>query len=182
MAAQRRGYGNSAAGLEARHPGAVTPLRASAATYLTWAAAPRGPLPAVAALGLGAWRATWRSENPASRRALAAIALRGQATASLRLACALRREWLPLTVAALAIGGRPRRLACIALATDSLAATAGRAEPGLSALDPRAAALRLLDDAAYATGLWEGALGAASPAALLPRLGSRRSPPATICR
>ncbi|MBS1884197.1 MAG: hypothetical protein JSS97_14715, partial [Actinobacteria bacterium] len=48
--------------------------------------------------------------------------------------------------------------------------------------DPRAAALRLLDDAAYATGLWEGALWAASPAALLPRLGSRRSPPATIRR
>lgn len=189
LASQRRGYGNSAAALETRHPGAATPLRASAAAYLTWAAALRGPLSAAAALGFGAWRASRRSENPASRRALAEIAIRGQATASLRLARALRREWLPVTAAALAIGGRPRRIALTALAVDSLTAIvaspgadsrtardslAGDTTAALSLLDPRAAALRLLDDAAYAVGLWEGAIRAGSPASLLPRLGPRR--------
>jgi mycofactocin system glycosyltransferase len=168
LAAQRRGYGSSAAALETRHPGAVSPLRASATAYMSWAAALRGPRPAVAFLTLAGWRASRRSSHPASRRALAMIALRGQGTASLRLARALRREWIPLTAAALALGGLPRRVALFAVVVDSLATLAA---DGPVALDPRAFTLSLIDDGAYAAGLWEGAIREAVPGALRPRIG-----------
>jgi hypothetical protein len=160
-------------------------------------------LPAIAVAGLVAWRASRRSEDPASRRALAAINLRGQERATLRLTRALRREWLPLTTAALAFGTpRVRRAALLAVAVDALATAAtGDATTGgprrvvldalssttargstasnlrraaADALDPRFVALGLLDDAAHAAGVWAGAIRAGSAAALLPRVGVRR--------
>jgi mycofactocin system glycosyltransferase len=168
---QRRGYGRSAATLEARHP-ATTPLRAGVPAYLAWAAAVRGPVPAFTVAALAAWRASRRSDDPAARRALGAISAGGQGRATLRLARALRREWLPVTAVALALGGsRVRRAASFALAVDALASVA---TDGHEAVHPRFVTLGVLDDAAYAAGIWEGAFRAGSPAVLLPRIGARR--------
>ena len=142
LARQRAGYGSSAAPLEARHPGALAPLQGN-------------PV----AMAAATVRAVARSSSPASRRALAALGLRGERELAGQLGRALCREWLPLTAAAALTSRRGRRLAAAALAVD-LVSTGG---------------LRLIDNAAYATGLWAGALRERRPGVLLPRLGSRGS-------
>lgn len=168
---QRRGYGSSAVALEARHPGAASPLRASPAAYLVWLAAlGGGPLPGAVALALSSARAARRSPQPSSRRALAGIAVRGQGAATLQLASALSREWLPLSAAAALASRRGRRLAALALAVDLVSSGRNRGEPGLDPLTT--SVLRLLDNAAYASGLWGAAIRSRAPGALLPRVGA----------
>lgn len=112
-----------------------------------------------AALAVAITRAAARSPHPASRRALVAIGLRNEGGFAAQLGRALCREWLPLTAAAALASRRGRRLAALALALD-LASTRG---------------LRLLDNAAYASGLWNAALRERRAGVLLPRLGFRDS-------
>jgi mycofactocin system glycosyltransferase len=156
-------YGTSAAALEQRHPGAAVPLRPSRmmlpAALLAGGSA-GGALLAAAAIAAAA--ASRQSDRRAGL-AVARLALGGELAAGRSLARALSREWLPLTLLALARPGRARRFALAALATDVAAATAP--DPAAA---PANALLRLADNAAYCAGLWRGALSRRSARALLP--------------
>lgn len=171
FAAQRFQYGVSAAALDRRHPGAVAPLRLNrhASAVLSAAAigaarSPRSGLVATALAGAGsAAVVAARAGRGSSGAALASLAVRGHAIAGRQLCRALVRDWLPLTVAACARSRRARRLAALALAVDAGAALATGRPPR-----PPSLALRPLDNAAYAAGLWRGAARERSLGALRP--------------
>lgn len=174
LLAQRRGYGTAAAALEARHPGRVRPLETNPWT-LAIAAVLLGPgtlaRRGIAAVALGA-----ASAVPVHRRLAGKTARPAALTASLVgrghllglgwLAHAVRRAWLPPIALASVLGVRPaRRL----LAAAGLAALVPGNSLDQRTTQPAHLALRLLDDAAYCTGVWQGAWGQRSPDALLPR-------------
>jgi mycofactocin system glycosyltransferase len=175
---QRAGYGGSAPALDRRHPGAAAPLRAGRHTAGAWlAGAALGPLGLAAGIATSAAIAYSHGSDRPARRALAGVALRGQATAGRHLARALTREWLPLTLAAATVSRRARRVAVAALLVDAFATSTGLDPGGLLAterdagacLDPTPLlALRVLDSGAYAAGLWRAAIAERSPGALLP--------------
>jgi mycofactocin glycosyltransferase len=174
FAHQRAGYGGSAPELVRRHGGAAAPLRASRHSAAIWGSAallgPRALLPALAASTAIVVR---RGGDGPSRRALAEVALRGQADATAHLARVVTREWLPLALAAAPFSRRARRALFAAAIVDALpvwtaAAPWGRHVPEEPLSDraptlPRAAspadllpatALHALDRAAYAAGMW----------------------------
>jgi mycofactocin system glycosyltransferase len=159
-------YGTSAAALERRHPGSAVPLRP---TRMMVPAALLGGdqtlAAALAAVAVGIF-ATPRGSEPRVRLAVFRLALGGELAAGRELARALSREWLPLTLLAFARRGRLRRAALLALAVDTVAATA--ADPGAA---PWNAPLRIADNAAYCGGLWRGALASQCARVVLPRRG-----------
>lgn len=167
FARQRFEYGSSAAELARRHPGMVAPLRLSPRTGLLILAGVgwgrRGAV--LALLGQLGWTALRRRDRAAAP-ALAALAASGIARSGRHLVRAASRDWLPATVLAGALSHRLRPGLAAMLAAD---ATAGLGRDPSLAL-PSSLALRLIENAAYATGLWRGALRARSAAALLPRI------------
>jgi mycofactocin glycosyltransferase len=161
LARQRFEYGRSAAALDRLHPGEVAPLRLDPYGAATWAAgAALGWRGAGAATALAIAAVARRGSDAASRRALAGVAARGQLQSGRHLARAIVRDWLPLTALACAISPRARRVAALAAALD-LASRPAQAAP--------LPLLRALDHAAYAAGLWAGALREHSPSAIMPR-------------
>jgi mycofactocin system glycosyltransferase len=200
--ARRADYGTSAAALEQRHPGAVRPLYASWWTAGAWAAALSGrpgmaaaltgtatvllarrlsrvtgerwPLPALTR-GAGAARFT-RGDNSKMRPAAVAwpLAVRlaggGTLAAGRPLGSALSRTWWPLAVPAAIAVPRLRAPAAALILIPPLLDWADRRPP----LDPaRYAAARLLDDAAYSLGVWQGCFKRRTAGPLLPAIGSR---------
>ncbi|MBS1887628.1 MAG: mycofactocin biosynthesis glycosyltransferase MftF [Actinobacteria bacterium] len=170
-ARQHFDYGGSAAPLEHRHPGAAAPLRPHRLmlpAILLGGGSPGGALAAALAL---AGIAAARQEGTRVRLLVALLALEAEVTGGRELARAAAREWLPLSILAATVSRRGRRLALAALAIDLGAATAP---------DPAAAPLnclfRLADNAAYAAGVWRGALSRRSAGALLPSRRPARSP------
>jgi mycofactocin system glycosyltransferase len=152
FAHQRAGYGGSAPELVRRHGAGAAPLRASRHSAAIWGAAallgPRALLPALAAsTAIVARRGT---DTPA-RRALAEIALRGQADATVHLARVATREWLPLALTAATFSRRARRVLLAAAIVDSLPVWTAAAPPTELL---RATALHALDRSAYAAGMW----------------------------
>jgi mycofactocin system glycosyltransferase len=111
------------------------------------------------------WSAAWRL----------AIALAGGGTiaAARPLGSAVSRTWWPVAVPA-ALAVRKLRLPVAALVlVPPLLDWAGRRPP----LDPaRYVAARLLDDAAYSVGVWQGCLARRTVRPLLPVIGGRRQP------
>jgi mycofactocin system glycosyltransferase len=171
FARQRFGYGASAPDLAGRHGELAAPLRVGTHTAVVWGAAallgPRGALAALA--GSTALVASRGSDDPA-RRCLAEEALRGQAAAARHLLRAVAREWLPVSVALATRDRRARNLLLAALAVE-IGAAYDRAD---NAKLSTAAALRLLDHASYAAGLWSESVRRHEPRALLPRLTALR--------
>jgi mycofactocin glycosyltransferase len=203
---RRADYGTSAAALEQLHPGSVRPLYASWWTVGAWAAALAGrpvtaaaltatatallsrrlarvtgenwPLPArvmdtsnwSAALGRGSAVLTARS-------AAWALAVRlaggGTVAAARPIGSALSRTWWPVAIpAALAVKKLRLPVAALILVPPILD-WADRRPP----LDPaRYVAARLLDDAAYSLGVWQGCLARRTLRPLLPRIGGKRQP------
>ena len=166
---QRHGYGRSAALLDLRHPGALTPARLS-----------RWSLPGLVAMSLGRWG--WLAaaviassvglrqrlpDVPGRTLEATRLAAEGQLLTVLGLAHALARPWLPATVG-LAVGSRrARRLAVTTVAVQLLRAAPNRSRD----LDPlRWALLHLADDLAYASGVWRGACAYRRPGVLLPQV------------
>jgi mycofactocin system glycosyltransferase len=187
--ARRKDYGTSAAALELRHPGAVRPLYASAWTAAAWLALalgrPRvagviaGTAVTVTGTALLAWRLArvtgedwpWPPDSAAWR--LAARQAGGGTLAAFRpLGSAVSRTWWPAALpAALAVPRLRLPLAALVLAPPLLD-WLDRRPP----LDPvRYAAARLLDDAGYSLGVWQGCAGRRTIRPLLPRLGSRHA-------
>jgi len=180
--ARRKDYGTSAAVLEFRHPGTVRPLYASAWTAAAWLAAAVGhPEAGVVVTGTGtallarrlarvtgeAWplpagSAAWR---------LAVVQAGGGTLAAARpLGSAVSRTWWPLALPA-AIAVRRLRLPLAALVlAPPLLDWLDRRPP----LDPaRYVAARLLDDAGYSVGVWQGCAERRTVRPLLPVLRGR---------
>lgn len=177
---QRFRYGTSAGPLARRHGRKVAPARLDSRSAATWAALLTG-FRRPAALVAGAATAVYvadliRRGMPASR-AVATVG-RGWIGTTRGLALAVARTWWPLAVVA-AI--RPRyRLASLLLVGGWLRRARRRPSGGLCAerttVRARVAdtgtdvALGVLDDSAYALGVWQGAIKERTVAPLLPHI------------
>ena len=180
--ARRKDYGTSAAALELRHPGAVRPLYASAWTAAAWLAAAAGH-PEAGAMVTGTGTAllarrlarvtgeAWpRPAGSAAWRLAVAQAGGGTLAAARPLGSAISRTWWPVAVPA-AIAVRRLRLPLAALVlAPPLLDWRDRRPP----LDPaRYVAARLLDDAGYSVGVWQGCVERRTIRPLLPVLRGR---------
>lgn len=180
--ARRKDYGTSAAVLELRHPGAVRPLYASAWTAAAWLAAALGhPEAGAVVTGTGtallarrlarvtgeAWP---RPAGSAAWRLAVTQAAGGTLAAARPLGSAISRTWWPAAVPA-AIAVRRLRLPLAALVLGPpLLDWLDRRPP----LDPaRYVAARLLDDAGYSLGVWQGCAERRTVRPLLPVLRRR---------
>jgi hypothetical protein len=195
---RRADYGTSAADLERLHPGTVRPLYASWWTAGAWAAALSGRPVTAAALTAAATALLARrlsrvtgerwplpappTQSPASSSApdwgaAWGLALRlaggGTLAAARPLGSALSRTWWPVAIPA-AVAVKKLRLPVAALIlAPPLLDWADRKPP----LDPaRYVAARLLDDAAYSIGVWQGCLARRTLRPLLPLIGGKRPP------
>jgi len=169
LLARRLAYGTSAAPLARRHGRRLAPLQVSAWTALAWALAGLGHPAAggavAAATTAQAARGLSRLEHP--WREAARVTGVGHWRAGRLVADAVVRTWLPLAAAA-AVGNRRARLVLLACV-----GTAGLADwrERRPALDPlRYVGLRLLEDAAYCTGVWLGCARHRTLAPLVPDL------------
>ncbi|WP_281283249.1 mycofactocin biosynthesis glycosyltransferase MftF [Trebonia kvetii] len=183
--ARRADYGTSAAALEDLHPGAVRPLYASWWTAGAWGAALAGRPVTAAALTATATALLARrlSRVTAERWPLPAagaaweLAVRlaggGTLAAARPIGSALSRTWWPAAIPA-ALAVRKLRLPVAALIlAPPLLDWADRRPP----LDPaRYVAARLLDDAAYSIGVWQGCVRRRTARPLLPVIGGKRPP------
>jgi mycofactocin system glycosyltransferase len=186
--ARRADYGTSAAALEQLHPGAVRPLYASWWTAGAWTAALSRRPAGAAALTIAAtallarrlsrvtaerWPVPDRSAEAAAWRLAVRLAGGGTIAAARPLGSALSRTWWPLAIpAALAVKKLRGPLAALIL-LPPLLDWADRRPP----LDPvRYVAARLLDDAAYSLGVWQGCLARRTARPLLPLIGGKRQP------
>jgi mycofactocin system glycosyltransferase len=112
----------------------------------------------------------WRAE---AWRLAARLAGGGTLAAGRPIGSALSRTWWPLAVPAVIAFPRLRRPVAALILVPPLLDWADRRPP----LDPaRYVAARLLDDAAYSLGVWQGCLRRRTIRPLLPVLGSRRPP------
>jgi mycofactocin system glycosyltransferase len=180
--ARRRDYGTSAAALEQLHPGVVRPLYTSWWTAGAWAAALSGrPGIAVTLTGTATALLARRLSRvtgerwplPAASGAAWALAVRlaggGTLAAGRPLGSALSRTWWPVAIpAAVAVPKLRLPVAALILAPPLLD-WADRRPP----LDPaRYVTARLLDDAAYSLGVWQGCLSRRTIRPLLPVFGA----------
>jgi mycofactocin system glycosyltransferase len=189
--ARRKDYGTSAAALELRHPGAVRPLYASVWTAVAWLAAALGhPEAGAVVTGTGitllARRLAqvtgedWpRPVGSAAWRMAARQAGGGTLAAARPLGSAISRTWWPAALpAALAVRRLRLPLAALVLAPPLLD-WLDRRPP----LDPaRYVAARLLDDAGYSLGVWQGCVVRRTVRPLLPLLRGRDLPSRHLCR
>jgi len=188
---RRADYGTSAADLERLHPGSVRPLYASWWTVGAWAAALSGrPVTATAltaaATALLARRLStvtgerWplpATPQHAGRAGAWRLAVRlaggGTLAAGRPIGSALSRTWWPIAIPAAVVFPRLRLPVAALILAPPLLDWADRRPP----LDPaRYVAARLIDDAAYSLGVWQGCLKRRTIRPLLPALGNRRQP------
>lgn len=167
--AQRAGYGRSAAALNRRHPGRVAPVVMGRWSAVVWGLVAAGaPLPAaavVAATTVGVVRAL--PDLPA--RTTAGIAIGGHLAAGRQLARAMVREWWPVAVGLSVFSPRTRRVLALASCTTVVRAWRAGVDRAHPEISPSAfAALALLDEVAYGTGVWIGCFEQRSLRALLP--------------
>jgi mycofactocin system glycosyltransferase len=164
-------YGTSAADLEARHAGRLTPARVSAWNLATLALFAAGQPVVASAVTVAATAMFWRQvrDLPRSPQLAARTVGQGLLADSAGIGHLLRREWWPLGAAALLLAPTSRTArvatACM-LAPIALEWAAKRPD-----LDPlRYAGLRLIDDAAYGSGVISSAVRARRWATLLPHV------------
>jgi mycofactocin system glycosyltransferase len=173
---QRVRYGTSAAALARRHGAAMAPLTISGWSALAWSAALFGHPVAALAVGAGTTAALGLKLPDLQRPGHEAmrIAGKGNLWAGRYVTEALLRPWWPLS-AVLALTCRRTRPALLA-ATVLPALSEWRVRrPELDHL--RYAAVRLVDDIAYGTGVWIGCARERSFAALRPAFTGPTVPP-----
>lgn len=176
-------YGEGAAPLADRHPGAVAPM-----ILAPWSAAAGVGVLSGTRVGLGVAAVAGTGAGVKIRRTLSGLARPGPAAARLlglgfttalwQMALGVCRHYWPPAVIAALVSGRARRVVlCVAVA-EGLAdwcvrdARGGDGRWRRPALDPvRYLLFKRLDDAGYGTGLWRGAIRRRSPRALMPRRG-----------
>ena len=181
---RRADYGTSAAELEQLHPGAVRPLYASWWTVGAWTAALSGrPGTAAALTGTATallarrlaritgerWPVPVGPRDGAAWSLAARLAGGGTLTAGRPLGSALSRAWWPLAIPAAIAVPRLRVPVAALILAPPLLDWADRRPP----LDPACyVAARLLDDAAYSIGVWQGCLRRRTIRPLLPAIGA----------
>ena len=179
---RRQDYGTSAATLELRHPGAVRPLYASIWTAAAWLAAALGR-PGAGALVTGTGTALlarrlarvtgegWpRPAGSAAWRMAASQAAGGTLAAARPLGSAISRTWWPVALPAAAAVRRLRWPLAALVLVPPLLDWLDRRPP----LDPpRYVVARLLDDAGYSLGVWQGCGERRTVRPLLPVLRGR---------
>lgn len=151
---RRYQYGTSAPDLEARHPGRLTPARPSAWNVAVLVLAATGHPVLGVAVVTAAGTMLWRQLRPLSQSPALAARTVGQGLMADAAAIGhlLRREWWPVGTVALAASPRskPARLAAACMLVPIALEWVKQRPP----LDPiRYAFLRLVDDAAYGTGV-----------------------------
>ena len=180
-AAQIFSYGTSAAELDRRHPGRLTPARLS---FWNVTAAVVLCLPRHRAAGAAAAGATiagasallartlrTASVDPRVAPVIVGKGLLSDAAASGHL---LRREWWP--VGWLALVAAPRSRVARAAAAAMLVPTVREWLDRRPAVDlPRYLLLRLIEDASYGSGVIAGALRSCRPGVLVPRVRPPRA-------
>ncbi|WP_207386458.1 mycofactocin biosynthesis glycosyltransferase MftF [Protofrankia symbiont of Coriaria ruscifolia] len=165
---QRFDYGTSAAPLAARHGTAVTPVRVSVWSALSWAAVaagrPRTGLAVAATTTVLLPRKLGRLGVPAGEALR--VAVLGHLGAGRLLADAVTRTWWPVAVPVLASTRRGRWL--LALVVGRHLHGWYRRRPPVDL--PHWLVVRILDDLAYGAGVWWGAVRGHTLTPLLPDL------------
>ena len=167
---RRADYGTSAAALELLHPGAVRPLYVSWWTAGAWAAVlSRRPVAAAALTGTATALLARRLSPITGQGTAWSLAARlaggGTLAAARPLGSALSRAWWPLAIPAAIAVPRLRVPVATLILAPPLLDWANRRPP----LDPaRYVVARLLDDAAYSVGVWQGCLRRRTITPLLP--------------
>ncbi|WP_433198869.1 mycofactocin biosynthesis glycosyltransferase MftF [Nocardia sp. CA-107356] len=165
-------YGTGAAPLGERHPGMVTPLSmpfwTAVATMLFATMTKWGMLGGLITMvtALARLRRVFTElDNPT--RVAAIYLARGYFAGIWRLASAMCRHYWPVTMVAMLLSRRIRRIAVTMAVADGLADWFTHRDAG--GLDPfRYLAYKRMDDIAYGTGLWLGAFRAQSLESLKP--------------
>lgn len=160
---RRRDYGTSAGPLDRRHPGHVRHLVLSPWSLLPWLAAlvhPAATPPTVGFL-LARSPGSLPTLPPAVARRLVA---EGQLEAAAAIGRFAVRPGLPMTVAAVAVAPRVRRLLPLMVAAYAWSVRRD------VATGPVRVGLRLLDDLAYTAGVWQGCASTGRWRPLLPAL------------
>lgn len=173
LLARRLAYGTSAAPLAARHPGRLTPFRASRWTVAALGAAVvdvrLGALATAGLVALQQRRLTAITDPALPHPSIEAtrLVLAGHGWATRAAAQATWRAWLPAAFLLAARSRRARHLLLAAALLPALTEWATRRP----ALDPITyTALRVADDAAYCLGMWQGCIAARTTAPLRPSL------------
>lgn len=174
---RRFDYGTSAAALARRHPGRLTPARVSAWNLATLALTATGRKASAGGIAATATAALARQLRTVPHGSLLAAKVVGQGLVAdaAGIGHLLRREWWPIGAVSLALAPRSRLAragtACM------LVPIAWECITQRPALDPvRYTALRLIDDAAYGTGVLSSCVRARSLAPLTPRVQMPRLP------
>ncbi|WP_063053794.1 mycofactocin biosynthesis glycosyltransferase MftF [Nocardia arthritidis] len=170
-------YGTGAAPLGDRHAGTVSPLSVPSwtllAAFLFATLTKWGLLGGIGTLitALARLRRVFAELDNPTR--IAAIYLaRGFFAGLWRMASAMCRHYWPITLVAMVLSRRVRRIAITMALADGLADWFTHRDAG--GLDPvRYVAYKRLDDIAYGTGLWLGAFRARSVEALKPTTPAR---------
>jgi len=168
-------YGTSAADLEDRHPGKLTPLRPSPWNIATLLFIAAGRPFAAAGVTLGATTLLWRRlpELSGSPALAARLIAQGVIADSAAVGHLLRREWWPLGIIALLASPRSRFARCASVSI--LGPIAWEWSTTRTHLDPISyAALRLIEDAAYGSGVIMSSVRSRKWATLIPRFSGRR--------
>ena len=170
---QRREYGSSAATLGARHGSRVAPARCSGWSAAAWTALAAGRPTVglgVAAGSTAALKQKLDSLTDSSADSLAMtirVAVIGHLHAGHGIARAITRVWWPLAALPALIRPRTRPLIVAAIAVPPLLDWVRGARPA----NPfRSLGMRLADDLAYGTGIWQGVLKSRDLTALTPEL------------
>lgn len=168
---RRYEYGTSAIGLEKRHPGNLTPARVSGWNLGALILAGGGhPLLASAALTTSGIMLHRRIRGLPQAPVIAARTLGKSVSAdATSIGRLLRREWWPVGASALALSPRSRIARTAALCM--IAPLAWEWLTDRPSIDPvRYTALRLIDDAAYGSGVIAGSFRGRSASPLTPTL------------
>ena len=164
---RRADYGTSAAALAARHPRRLAPAIVSPWSAAAWSLLLGGRWrSALAVVGGATCLVRFQLDEVPGRDGIAVrVVTGGTAGAGRLLAEAVTRAWLPFVLAALPRSVLARRLLLAAWLLPA-ATDWWRRRP---ALDPaRYAIARLLDDAAYCAGLWQGCVRMRAVGPLIP--------------
>ena len=168
---RRFAYGTSAPGLASRHPGTLRPAHVSllnvACLALVLAGRPRAGLLVAAAHGSSlAWN--YRS-LPSAPAVTGRLLIQSMDSDVIGVGSLLRREWWP--VGAIAIALAPRSKVALAASATMLGPVVAEAIKHRRDLKPLPAiGLRLLDDAAYGSGVLVSCVKARHFGALLPKV------------
>lgn len=168
LARQRFGYGSAAARLEARHPGAVRPLRINRWSAIGWGLIGVGHPFVGTAVGVGSTVALAQKLRDTPDRWLVAgrLAGLGNLHAGRLIAAAVTRSWWPIFVGASLFSRRARRVLLLSAVVPNLWRWARR-KPNVDPI--RYVALRVFDDVSYGAGVWSGVLREKNFDAITPR-------------